>query len=40
MEKVIGDRGSGMQTSITGDIGLVGIALYLLEEDTIKVSKV
>jgi hypothetical protein len=40
MAKDIGDPGSGMQTFITGDTGLVGIALYLLEEDPIKVSKV
>jgi hypothetical protein len=40
MARDIGDRGSGMQTFITGDTGLVGIALYMLEEVTIKVSKV
>jgi hypothetical protein len=40
MARDIGDRGSGMQTFITGTTGLVGIALCILEEDIIKVSKV
>lgn len=32
MAKDIGDRGNGVQTFITGDTGLVGIALSILEE--------